>query len=104
MSIEPQAHRRLRLVCATTRDPELINDLRQVLEEDEMSFVPSADLLREITMCASCTQDSSRAERSGLCDEHRARWNLESCLDHSPGSDGDQLSLQRLVQGVLSSP
>jgi hypothetical protein len=104
MSLEPRASRRLRLVCATTSDLELINDLRQVLEEDPMSFVPSADLLRDIALCAACTQDSSRTARAGLCDAHRARWNLESCLDQSAESDGEEESLQHLVHGVLTSP
>jgi len=80
MSIEPNARRRLQLVCATTRDPELMTELRQVLEVDQMSFVPSADLLRDIALCAACTQDGSRTTRTGLCDTHRARWNLEACM------------------------
>ena len=60
MSIEPNARRRLHLVYATTRDPDLVKELRQVLEEDPMSFVPSADLLRAIALCAACTQDAPR--------------------------------------------
>jgi hypothetical protein len=103
MSIEPNARRRLRLVAATTRDPELMKDLRQVLEEDQMSFVPSADLLRRIVMCAECTQDAPRAGRAGLCDTHRAQWNLEACSAQPDESDGAP-SLQRLVHGVLTSP
>ena len=78
MSLEPNARRRLQLVCATTRDPQLLKDLRQVLEEEAMSFVPSAQLLRAIAMCAVCTQDVPRSGRAGLCDDHRARWNLEA--------------------------
>jgi hypothetical protein len=103
MSIEPNARRRLRLVCATTRDPELLTELRQVLEEDPMSFVPSADLLREIALCAACTQDGSRAGRAGLCDDHRARWNLEACMAET-SEPSEQASLQRLVHGVFASP
>jgi hypothetical protein len=103
MSLEPHARRRLRLVCATTRDPELLTELRQVLEEDPMSFVPSADLLRDIALCAACTQEGPRNGRAGLCDGHRARWNLEACMAQS--SEGaEQASLQRLAHGVLSSP
>jgi hypothetical protein len=103
MSLEPHARRRLQLVCATTRDPDLLTELRQVLEEDPMSFVPSAELLREIALCAACTQDGPRTGRSGLCDGHRARWNLEACM--AQGSDGtEQASLQGLAHGVLSSP
>jgi hypothetical protein len=107
--IEPNARRRLKLVLATTRDPLLVQDLRQVLEEDPtMSFVPSADLLRDIACCAACTQDSANTassatrSRAGLCDDHRARWNLEMCMAET----GDALdeSLQRLVHGVLTSP
>ena len=103
MSIEPNARRRLQLVCATTRDPELMMELRQVLEEDQMSFVPSADLLRDIALCAACTQDGSRTTRAGLCEEHRARWNLEACMAETSEAT-EQASLQRLVQGLLTSP
>src|SRR5439155_88950 len=103
MSIEPNPRRRLQLVCATTRDPDLLTELRQVLEEDPMSFVPCADLLRDIALCAACTQDTSRSGRAGLCDDHRARWNLEACM--AQASDGtEQASLQRLVHGVLATP
>src|SRR3982750_3669202 len=102
MSIEPNARRRLQLVYATTRDPELLKDLRQVLEEDEtMSFVPSGDLLRDIALCVACIQDGPRAARAGLCDENRARWNIEACMANAPV---DHPSLQRLVHGVLTSP
>jgi hypothetical protein len=103
MSIEPNARRRLQLVCATTRDPELMAELRQVLEEDPMSFVPSANLLRDIALCAACTQDGSRTTRAGLCDTHRARWNLEACMAETSEAT-DQASLQPLVQGLLASP
>src|SRR5215204_3991694 len=102
MSIEPNARRRLQLVYATTRDPELLKDLRQVLGEDEMSFAPSADLLRDIALCVACIQDDPRAARAGLCDDHRARWNLEACMSNASG--GDDPSLQRLVHGVLTTP
>ena len=103
MSIEPNARRRLQLVCATTRDPELLKDLRQVLEEDHtMSFVPSGDLLRDIALCVACIQDGPRAARAGLCDDHRARWNIEACMADT--SAGEDPSLQLLVHGVLTSP
>src|SRR6201995_5098663 len=102
--IEPNARRRLQLIAATSRDVALVRDLRQVLGEDHtMSFVPSAELLREIALCPTCTQDSPRAGRAGLCDDHRARWNLEACMANT--SDfGDEGSLDRLVNGVLQSP
>jgi hypothetical protein len=103
MSLEPHARRRLQLVCATTRDPDLLSELRQVLEEDPMSFVPSAELLRNIALCAACTQDGPRTGRAGLCDAHRARWNLEACMAEA-SDGGEQASLQRLAHGVLSSP
>jgi hypothetical protein len=103
MSIEPNARRRLKLVCATSRDPELVKDLRQALEEDQMSFVPSADLLRDIALCAACTQDSPRTGRAGLCDDHRARWNLQACAA-AASAMADEPSLDRLVSGVLASP
>lgn len=103
MSIEPNARRRLQLVLATSRDPEVIKELRQVLEEHTMSFVPSADLLRDIALCAVCTQDAPRTGRAGLCTVHRTRWNLEACMAEV-SDPADQSSLQRLVSGVLASP
>lgn len=104
MSIEPNARRRLRLVAATTRDPELQKDLRLVLEEEPMSFVPSGDLLRDVALCPACTQDAPRSGRAGLCDDHRARWNLEACMTRPVDAEGDDGSLERLVHGVLTSP
>jgi len=103
MSIEPNARRRLQLVLATSRNQELVNDLRQALEEDSMSFVPSAELLRGIAMCAACTQEAPRNGRAGLCDDHRSRWNLEACMAHASDESAD-VGLRRLVTGVLASP
>lgn len=102
MSIEPNARRRLRLVYATTRDPDLARELRQVLEEDPMSFVPSADLLRAIALCAACTEDASRNSRAGLCGDHRERWNLEACM-HDASDAAEQTTLQRLVHDVFTT-
>lgn len=101
--IEPNARRRLQLIAATSRDAALVNDLRQALGEDHtMSFVPSAELLRDIALCPACTQDAPRAGRAGLCDDHRSRWNLEACMASSDQPDEDS-SLDRLVHGVLQS-
>jgi hypothetical protein len=102
MSIEPNARRRLQLVYATTRDPELLKDLRQVLEEDQMSFVPSAELLRDVAMCTACLQDGQPTTRAGLCVEHRGLWNLEACTANT--GDADNPSLQGLVHDVMTSP
>lgn len=101
--MEPNARRRLQLVAATSRDAALVRDLRQVLGEDHtMSFVPSAELLRDIALCPVCTQDAPRSGRAGLCDGHRARWNLEACMA-TAGDAGDEGSLAYLVSGVLQS-
>jgi len=103
MSIEPNARRRLQLVCATTRDLDLMAELRHVLEEDPMSFVPSADLLRDVATCSVCTQDAPRAGRAGLCNVHRGRWNLEACMADANAGLDQRESLQRLVQALLTS-
>ena len=108
--LEPNARRRLRLVAATSRDPELVNDLFQALGEDRMSFVPSADLLRDIALCAACTQENQEGatppspRRASLCDDHRARWNLEMCMAEAADASTEASSLQGLVHDVLSSP
>ena len=102
--IEPHPRRRLQLVAATSRDAALVKDLRTALGEDHtMSFVPSAELLRHIALCAECTQDGTRSGRAGLCDEHRTRWNLEACMADS-NDTSDWTSLNGLVHGVLQSP
>ena len=102
MSLEPNARSRLRLVCASTRDLDLKTHLSQALEEDSMSYVPSAELLREIALCATCTQDAPRTGRAGLCDRHRARWNLEACMvSTATAADGEE-SLHGLVKTLLS--
>lgn len=67
-----------------------------------MAFVPSADLLRAIALCAACTEDAARDSRAGLCDAHRDQWNLEVCMrDASDASE--QSSLQRLVHEVFTN-
>jgi len=102
--LEPNARRRLRLVAATTRDPVIVTELLQALGEDHaMSFVPSAELLREIALCAACTQDVPRTRRAGLCDNHRGRWNLEVCMAEAAEASAES-SLQVLVRDVLTSP
>jgi hypothetical protein len=74
-----------------------------VLDNDRTFFVPSAGLLRDIATCAACTRDISRTGRTGLCDDHRARWNLEVCMA-DVGDQNEESSLERLVYGVLTSP
>jgi hypothetical protein len=103
MSLEPNARWRLQLVCATTRDPQLRHDLRSALEEESMSFVPSADLLRDIAMCPVCTQDAPRTGRAGLCHAHRGRWNLEACMADAGPELEQRDTLQRLVHSLLAS-
>jgi len=101
--IEPNARRRLQLIAATSRDAALVKDLRQALGEDHtMSFVPSAELLRDVALCPACTQDAPRSGRAGLCDGHRARWNLEACMT-SHVDAAEESSLDQLVHGVLQS-
>jgi hypothetical protein len=104
MSIEPNARLRLELVCATTRDLQLVKDLRQVLEEERMSFVPSAELLRDIALCGECIQDEPRSGRAGLCEEHRTRWNLQACMATSASEQNPHDSLTRLAEALLMSP
>lgn len=80
MGFEPNARRRLRLVAATAADPLLAQELVGALEEDTMSQVPSVDLARAIARCPHCRSvQGSSSCRDGLCEVHRARWNLEAC-------------------------
>lgn len=82
MGFEPNARRRLRLVAAATRDPVLAHELVGALEEETMSLVPSVDLARAIARCPHCrSSHASTSSREGLCEVHRARWNLEACMN-----------------------
>jgi hypothetical protein len=105
MGFEPNARRRLRLVAAATRDPVLSHELVGALEEDTMSQVPSVDLARAIARCPHCRSSlTGTSSRDGLCEVHRARWNLEACMEAD--SDRETMSTQRLeglLQRALSS-
>lgn len=80
MGFEPNARRRLRLVAAAATDPVLAHELVGALEVDTMSQVPSVDLARAIARCPHCrSSQGSTSCREGLCEVHRARWNLEAC-------------------------
>ena len=82
MGFEPNARRRLRLVAAAARDPVLAHELVGALEEETMSQVPSVDLARAIARCPHCrSSHASTSSREGLCEVHRARWNLEACMN-----------------------
>jgi hypothetical protein len=102
MGIEPNASHRLRLLWATTLDGQLRRDLSTALEAIGMSFVPSADLLRQIAICPTCESRQADGGRDGLCETHRARWNLELCLD-SQEREGEDRALDRIMTGVLAS-
>lgn len=82
MGFEPNARRRLRLVAAAARDPVLAHELVGALEEETMSQVPSVDLARAIARCPHCrSSHAGTSSREGLCEVHRARWNLEACMN-----------------------
>lgn len=103
MGFEPNARRRLRLVAAAAKDPVLAHELVGVLEEETMSQVPSVDLARAIARCPHCRSSlMGPSGRDGLCEVHRARWNLEACLEES-GSDGEIMSTQRLESLLRSA-
>jgi conjugal transfer/entry exclusion protein len=60
-----------------------------------MSQVPSVDLARAIARCPHCRSSlTGTSGRDGLCEVHRARWNLEACMES--GSDREIMSTQRL--------
>lgn len=103
MGFEANARTRLRLLCETTTDPVLHQELATALGEDAMPFVPSADLSHEIAMCTLCRSEGGGAlSRDGLCAEHRARWNLESCMSEVMRDVGG-LQLERLMRRALAS-
>jgi len=101
MGFEPAASKRLRHVWATTRDPELRRELSATLEEIEMPFVPSPELLRQIDACPGCEHQENRQTRAGLCDTHRSRWNLELCSADAVAADGNA-ELNQIMQTLLA--
>ncbi|HKO16143.1 MAG TPA: hypothetical protein VJU87_07885 [Gemmatimonadaceae bacterium] len=100
MGFEPNARRRLRLVCSTTMDPVLRQELALALEDEPMSQVPSVALAEEITRCPDCRQrgvgdrvegKGGAVQRGSLCAAHRAMWNLELCTSSEDGGgDGER--------------
>lgn len=101
MGFEPAAAKRLRRVWATTHDPALRRELSATLEEPEMSFVPSPELLRAIDACSGCEHRDHRVTRDGLCETHRSRWNLELCSVNSLTDDGDA-ELSQIMRTLLA--
>ena len=101
MGFEPAAHHRLRRVWATTRDPILRSELSATLEEIEMPFVPSPELLRQIAACSGCVHQDHRTTRDGLCETHRTRWTLEVCSVTSLTDDGDA-ELDQIMRTLLA--
>jgi hypothetical protein len=68
-----------------------------------MSQVPSVDLARAIARCPHCRSSlTGISSRDGLCEVHRARWNLEACLQES-GSEREVMSSQRLESLLRSA-
>ncbi len=103
MGFEPNARWRLRSICDTTTDAVLRQELATALGEDSMPFVPSADLSREIAACTMCRSEGGSAlSRDGLCEDHRARWNLEACMAEVT-RDVASLQLERLMRRALAS-
>ena len=70
-----------------------------------MEQVPSVDLARAIARCPNCqTVHSGTSSREGLCEAHRARWNLETCM--TADSDREAMSegyLESLVRRALTT-
>jgi len=107
MGFEPNARRRLRLVAAAAacRDPLLADELVGALEEETMSQVPSVDLARAIARCPHCrSSQAGTSGRDGLCQVHRARWNLEACMYGVTDREVTAApQLELLLQRALSS-
>jgi hypothetical protein len=106
MGIEPNARARLKLVCRSTKDPILRQELAFALEDRSMSLVPSCGLVREIEECPDCStvvDDGRVSGRDGLCETHRARWNLEVCQAKSDADDMADAYLERLMRRAIAS-
>ena len=106
MGFEPNARTRLKAVCHTTKDPILRQELGFALEDCAMSLVPSRDLVIEIERCPDCyasAEEGGVPGREGLCETHRAHWNLEVCLARPETEDMTDAYLGRLVRRAMAS-
>jgi hypothetical protein len=104
MGFEPRARHRLLLVCRSSKDPVLRQELALALEERSMSLVPSTDLAREIDECPDCRRpNEGPSGRDGLCHAHRARWNLEACMARPEEDDMTGGYLERLVRRAIAA-
>lgn len=106
MGLEPNARTRLKLVCRSTKDPILRQELAFALEDCAMSLVPSHDLVNEIEGCPECSfvmEVEGVPSREGLCERHRARWNLEACLSRPEAEDMADAYLDRLMLRAMAS-
>ena len=101
MGFEPSASSRLQRVWATTRDPQLRQELGTILEDPEMSFAPSSELLQQIRSCPECEHQERRVTRDGLCEIHRSKWNLELVSTETFADDGDA-DLNKIMTSVLA--
>jgi hypothetical protein len=88
-------------VWATTRDPLLRQELGTILEDPEMSFVPSSALVQQIRSCSECEHRDHRVTRDGLCELHRSRWNLELVSKESLAEEGDA-ALNNIMTSLLA--
>jgi hypothetical protein len=93
------------LVAASAKNPVLANELVGVLEEETMSQVPSVDLARAIARCPHChSSPGATSSRDGLCEVHRARWNLEACMNGVADREvTPEPHLESLLRCALSS-
>lgn len=108
MGFEPNARRRLRLVACATTDPLLRQELASaLLEEEPMSLVPSVDLARAIARCPHCRPvHAGTLGREGLCEVHRAQWNLEACSDREVAGGREVMTggnLESLMRRALAT-
>jgi hypothetical protein len=86
-------------------DPVLGQELVGALEDETMEQVPSVDLARAIARCPHCnTLHAGTSSREGLCEAHRARWNLEACMTDEPDREAmTEGYLETLVRRALST-
>lgn len=104
MSLEPNAPRRLHLLLASTSDLVLRKELQKALESSPMPFVPSVGLRNAIVGCDTCASDGTTPlDRSSLCLDHRARFNMEVCADRAALQEGPVDHLDELMRRAMAS-
>jgi hypothetical protein len=103
MPFEPMTPARLHPIIDQT-DLILSMQLQQSLQSSPMPFAPSVALRNAIAGCDACRSNGmAPIDRGSLCDDHRARVNLEICADRAVLQEGPVEHLDDLMRRAMAA-